>query len=70
MEKRVQMHVRLPRWLHDRLASAAERSTHPIASEIVRRLEGSFRDDDLGRDGDLNTAMATIANLARALERR
>jgi hypothetical protein len=69
---KAQLKVRLREPLRARLEAEAKRNGYSLNTEIVRRLEGSIRDDDLGAiifgDPQIFGLMDTIARMIRAIE--
>jgi hypothetical protein len=67
-----QLKVRLREPLRARLEAEADRNGYSLNTEIVRRLEASIRDEDIGAvlfgDRDLYHCMDALARLVRAVE--
>jgi hypothetical protein len=69
---KVQLKVRLREPLRARLEAEAKKHDYSLNTEIVRRLEASVRDQDLGavlfRDEQMFGIMDALARLIRAIE--
>jgi hypothetical protein len=59
----VQIKIRMPRVLHQKLARDAARTTaHTINAEIVKRLEASYQPDTLRKDiAEIKQAQAKLS---------
>jgi hypothetical protein len=71
---KAQLKVRLREPLRARLEADAKRAGWSLNTEIVRRLEGSIRDENLGAiifgDEQMFAVMDTLARIMRAIELR
>jgi hypothetical protein len=69
---KAQLKVRVREPLRARLETEARKNEYSLNTEIVRRLEASVRDQDLGavlfRDQQMYGLMDTLARLVRAIE--